>query len=241
MYYSAALADKFQASNYIVFFGGAGVSTESGIPDFRSAHGLYHAHNDASYEEMLSINFCMSHLDDFWTFYKKVLLYPNAKPNAAHDALAKLESKGELKAVITQNIDGLHQLAGSKTVLELHGTIHQNSCMNCPAVYNLEYILSQSGTPHCKHCGGVIRPDIIMYGEMLNDSVMRKAIDHIKSCDLLIVGGTSLVVHPAAGLIEYMPKGAELVLINRDPTPYNKRADLVIRDNIADVLSGLCD
>ena len=223
-----------QAQN-IVFFGGAGVSTESGIPDFRSAHGLYAGAQGMSYEDMLSITYFRAQPDRFWAFYKQVMLYPDAKPNAAHYALARLEKQGKLKAVLTQNIDGLHQAAGSKKVWELHGTVHQNFCMNCSHCYDLAYVLEQEGTPHCRKCGGMLRPGIVLYGEPLDEVVMEEAIRAIQNCDLLIVGGTSLVVYPAAGLIRYRRPGTPLVLINRDETPYDHEAQLVLHENIAQV------
>ena len=219
----------------IVFFGGAGVSTESGIPDFRSAHGIYAGAQGRSYEEMLSHGYFTRHTDAFWAFYKKVMLYPEARPNAAHLALARLEAQGRLKAVITQNIDGLHQAAGSRKVFELHGTVHKNSCMRCGEKYGLNAVLAQEGTPRC-HCGGMIKPDVVLYGEPLDDDVITQALSAIRKCDLLIVGGTSLVVHPAAGFITYRRADARLVLINRDETAYDEEADLVIRHNIAAVL-----
>lgn len=230
------LRDKIEAARHIVFFGGAGVSTESGIPDFRSAHGLYHGAEGKSYEEMLSIGYFMDNQEAFWRFYQSVMLYPNAQPNAGHRALARLERQGRLKAVLTQNIDGLHQAAGSKRVLELHGTVNRNSCMKCHSVYDLAYVLGHEGVPLCEKCGGVLRPDIIMYGEPLDQEVLGAAVSAVRACDLLIVGGTSLVVHPAAGLVTYRKRGTELVLINRDETPYDGQAQMVIRENIAQVL-----
>ena len=229
------LSELIRESKNIVFFGGAGVSTASGIPDFRSAHGIYAGAQGKSYEEMLSHGYFMRHTDAFWAFYKKVMLYPDAKPNAAHLALSRLEEMGKLKAVITQNIDGLHQAAGSRNVLELHGTVHVNSCMRCGEKYGLDAVLAQEGTPRC-HCGGAIKPDVVLYGESLDDQVITQALSAIRSCDLLIVGGTSLVVHPAAGFITYCRAGTPLVLINRDETAYDERADVIIRENIAQVL-----
>lgn len=232
----STLAAWIQKARRIVFFGGAGVSTESGIPDFRSAHGVYRkAHEGRSYEEMLSIQYFARHPDEFWTFYRSVMLYPDAKPNAAHLALARLEQAGKLSAVVTQNIDELHQRAGSRHVLELHGTVYRNSCTRCGKVYNLRHILDSEGTPHCD-CGGLLRPDIVMYGEALDDDVMEAAVRAIRECDLLLVGGTSLVVYPAAGLLTYRRPGTKLALINRDSTSFDEGADLVIRENIAQVL-----
>ena len=216
----------------IVFFGGAGVSTESGIPDFRSAHGLYTA--DKSYEDMLSIRFFLNHPEEFWDFYTHVMLYPQAKPNAAHYALARLEKQGKLKCIATQNIDGLHQDAGSQKVLELHGTVRRNLCMSCAKQYDLDYVLAASGVPRCS-CGGMLRPDVVLYGEPLDNDVMDAAIRAVMKSDLLIVGGTSLTVYPAAGLLSYR-RGAKLALLNRDETPFDSRADLIVRESIAAVL-----
>lgn len=234
------LRSLLAAAQRVVFFGGAGVSTESGIPDFRSAHGIYASANGHSYEEMLSIRYFCSHTDEFWHFYKNVMLYPEARPNAAHIALSKLEKRGKLSAVLTQNIDGLHQQAGSRHVVELHGTVHTNTCLACGRQYDLAYVLAAPGTPRCA-CGGVLRPDIVLYGEPLNNAVMDQALHAVETCDLLIVGGTSLVVHPAAGLVTYRRRGVPLALINRDETPYDDRAQLILRGNIAHVLSALVD
>ena len=227
-----ALRALMERSRNIVFFGGAGVSTESGIPDFRSAHGMYTA--DKSYEDMLSIRFFLNRPDEFWDFYKHVMLYPNAKPNAAHYALARLEKQGKLKAVVTQNIDGLHQDAGSQRVLELHGTVRRNLCMSCRRVYPLDYVLAAEGTPRCE-CGGMLRPDVVLYGEPLDNDVMDAATRAVLRSDLLIVGGTSLTVYPAAGLLNYRDR-AKLALLNRDETPFDSRADLIARESIATVL-----
>ena len=221
----------------IVFFGGAGVSTESGIPDFRSAHGLYSGARGKSYEEMLSDGFFFQHPEEFWKFYRGVMLYPEAKPNPAHQALARLEKQGKLMAILTQNIDGLHQLAGSQNVLELHGSELRNHCMRCGQFYTMAQILRGNKPPVCEHCGGAIKPDVVLYGESLDEEVIEKSIQAIENCDLLIVGGTSLVVYPAAGFIRYKNPKAPLVLLNRDPTPYDGEADLILRGNIADVLS----
>ncbi len=217
-----------------VFFGGAGMSTESGIPDFRGAHGLYTGAEGRSYEEMLSIGYFERHTDDFWAFYRRVMLYPDAKPNAGHRALARWEARGTLAAVLTQNIDGLHQAAGSRSVLELHGTTLKNSCLRCGKTYDLAYVLGCEGTPKCA-CGGTLRPDIVFYGEPLDQSVLESAVSAVMDCDLMIVGGTSLTVNPAASLVRYRRR-APLVLINRDATPYDGDADLLLRDNVADVL-----
>ena len=229
------LAEMIAAARSIVFFGGAGVSTASGIPDFRSAYGLYNRQREGqSYEEMLSIGYMRGHPDEFWHFYKTVLLYPDAQPNAAHRALARLEAQGKLRAIVTQNIDGLHQAAGSQSVLELHGAVRRNLCCACGRCYDLGYVLRGEGAPRCA-CGGMLRPDVVLYGEALDGAVLDAAIRAIRQCDLLLVGGTSLVVYPAAGLITYA-RGAKLVLLNRDATPFDDRADLILRDDIAAVL-----
>jgi NAD-dependent deacetylase len=229
-----SLRQLIDRSKNIVFFGGAGMSTESGIPDFRSAHGLYNQAEGKSYEDMLSIRFFLNHPDEFWQFYKTVMLYPQAKPNAGHYALVRLERQGKLKAIVTQNIDGLHQDAGSQRVYELHGTVRRNLCLACGKTYGLEYILAQEGTPHCP-CGGTLRPDIVFYGEPLANDVMDESLRAVMNSDLLIVGGTSLTVYPAAGLLNYR-REAKLALLNRDATPFDQHADLVVRDNIAQAL-----
>lgn len=226
-------------SNNIVFFGGAGVSTESNIPDFRSATGLYSSKDKTSYppEVILSHSFFMEHPEDFYEFYKSKMVYRDAKPNAAHIALAKLEQQGKLKAVITQNIDGLHQMAGSKNVLELHGSIHRNYCMKCGQNYDLDYVMnSKELVPRCQKCGGMVRPDVVLYEESLDTEVLYRSIHYISNAQVLIVGGTSLVVYPAAGLINYF-KGDHLILINKTSTPYDYKADIVIHDSIGKVLS----
>ncbi|AGK95250.1 NAD-dependent protein deacylase [Clostridium pasteurianum] len=228
-------------SNNIVFFGGAGVSTESSIPDFRSESGLYKTKNNFSYapEIMLSHSFFINHTEDFFDFYRAKMIYKEAKPNPAHYALAELERKGKLKAVITQNIDGLHQMAGSKKVLELHGSIHRNYCTNCNKFFDLEYILdSKSIIPKCDMCGETIKPDVVLYEEGLNTDIINESVRFISNADVLIVGGTSLVVYPAAGLIDYF-KGKKLILINKASTPYDRRADLVINDSIGKILKGV--
>jgi NAD-dependent deacetylase len=233
------LTQMINSSNNIIFFGGAGVSTESLIPDFRSDIGLYKTINNNSYkpETMLSHSFFACHTEDFFNFYKSKMIYKDARPNAAHYALEKLERLGKLKAVITQNIDGLHQLAGSKNVLELHGSVHRNYCMKCKKDYSLDYILSSEAIiPTCEYCGGVVRPDVTLYEESLNMKVLSSAIDYIKKADMLIVGGTSLVVYPASGLVQHY-SGSKLVLINKSLTSYDNIANLVIHDSIAQVLS----
>ena len=224
-------------SNYIVFFGGAGVSTESNIPDFRSTDGLYHQEYDYPPETILSHSFYMRKPEEFYRFYRNKMLFPNAKPNRAHLALAKLEQEGKLKAVITQNIDGLHQAAGSKEVLELHGSVLRNHCTRCGRFYGLDDILKMKGVPKCG-CGGVIKPDVVLYEEGLDSYTINKSVDYISKADILIIGGTSLAVYPAAGLIDYY-RGNKLVLVNKSPTPADRRADLVIHAPIGEVFSQL--
>ena len=226
-----------EASENIVFFGGAGVSCESGIPDFRSTDGLYHQEYRWPPEEILSHDFFERRPEEFFRFYRDKMLYPQAKPNAAHLALARLERDGRLKAVVTQNIDGLHQAAGSKNVLELHGSVHRNHCKRCGAFYALDDVLRSAGVPRCG-CGGVIKPDVVLYGEALDAATLTAAARAISRADLLLVGGTSLNVYPAAGLLRYF-SGASLVVINKTPTPADARADLVIQDAIGHVLDGL--
>ena len=235
------LKEIIQGSSNIVFFGGAGVSTESGVPDFRSENGLYSAVKDYGYppEEMLSYSFFMSHTEVFFNYYKTNLIYQKAQPNKAHKALAKLEAEGKLKAVVTQNIDGLHQSAGSKTVFELHGSVLHNHCMDCGKTYELSYIMNpencKGSIPKCESCGGIVKPDVILYEEALDETVIRQATLAIGQADTLIVGGTSLVVYPAAGLINYY-HGKNLILINKSSTQYDHLANLVINDAIAEVL-----
>ncbi|MCY6370282.1 NAD-dependent protein deacylase [Clostridium ganghwense] len=227
-----------EESSNIVFFGGAGVSTESNIPDFRSEAGLYKTKNNFSYppEIMLSHSFFMKHTEDFFDFYKTKMIYNDAKPNDAHKALAELERRGKLKAVITQNIDGLHQIAGSKNVLELHGSVLRNYCMKCNKSFDLDYVMNSKGlTPICDECGGIVKPDVVLYEEGLDMNTLNSAVRHIQQADMLIVGGTSLVVYPAAGLIEYFNEN-KLVLINKASTPYDSQADLVINESIGKVL-----
>ncbi len=225
-------------SSNIVFFGGAGVSTESGIPDFRSVDGLYNQEYDYPPEEIISHSFYVRNPKEFYRFYKNRMLFPDAKPNAAHLKLAELEAKGKLRAVVTQNIDGLHQLAGSKEVLELHGSVHRNICRRCGAVYGIDYILKSEGVPVCEKCGGEIKPDVVLYEEALDQNVINRSVNHIMAADTLIIGGTSLIVYPAAGLIRYF-QGRNLVLINRDETSADGNADLVIHDRIGEVLGSL--
>ena len=224
-------------SKKIVFFGGAGVSTESGIPDFRSVDGLYNQKYKYPPEVILSHDFFMRNTAEFFKFYKDKMLFLDAVPNSAHIGLAKLEVMGKLSAVITQNIDGLHQKAGSKTVFELHGSVHRNYCMKCQKFYDIEFILKSEGIPNCQ-CGGTVKPDVVLYQEGLDNNVVQNAISHIIDADMLIIGGTSLGVYPAAGLIDYY-RGNKLVLINRDVTSKDVRAKLVIREKIGEVFSKL--
>lgn len=217
----------------VVFFGGAGVSTASGIPDFRSPNGLY---NQRGYkyppETMLSHSFYETHREEFFDFYRHVMCVPGAKPNQAHYKLAELERDGKVRAVVTQNIDGLHQVAGSKNVLELHGSTHRNVCQRCGHVYSQDWVLRTTGEPRCEECGGPVKPDVVLYEESLDERVLMGAVRAISSCDLLIIGGTSLVVYPAAGLIQYF-RGRDLVICNLQPTPQDGAADLVCACDIA--------
>ncbi|WP_410512186.1 NAD-dependent protein deacylase [Paenibacillus sp. BR2-3] len=232
------LASWIKSSSKIVFFGGAGTSTESGIPDFRSAAGLYQTQQNSPYppEVMLSRTFFMSSPDIFFDFYRGKMIHPNAQPNASHALLAKLEQEGKLKAVITQNIDGLHQKAGSRHVLELHGSIHRNHCMDCSCYYGLESIIGSPTTvPRCPECGGIIKPDVVLYEEELDHTVLMEAVEAIASADLLIIGGTSLTVQPAASLVTYF-SGRHTVLLNGDPTPYDHRANLIITNRIGETM-----
>lgn len=231
------LAEIIKNSENIVFLGGAGVSTESNIPDFRSADGLYTAKNEYGYppETLISRSFFDRNKEVFFDYYKKNLICLNAKPNPAHYALAELENIGKLKAIVTQNIDGLHQLAGSKKVYELHGSVYRNYCMKCHKFYSAEDIMAMEGIPYCE-CGGVIKPDVVLYEEGLDDDVWNGAYNAIKNADVLIVGGTSLVVYPAAGLVSIY-RGNKLVLINKSETSYDSQASLVINDKIGFVLS----
>ncbi len=222
-------------SKRIVFFGGAGVSTESGIPDFRSVDGLYHQHYQYPPEVMLSHSFYEAHTAEFFDFYRAKMLYLDAKPNAAHEKLAELEQAGKLTAVVTQNIDGLHQSAGSKSVFELHGSVHRNYCQRCHKLYRAEFILNSEGVPKCS-CGGTIKPDVVLYEEGLNQRTLCGAIEAIERADMLIIGGTSLAVYPAASLIDYY-SGDKLVLINRSSTPKDQKANLLIQGSIGETLS----
>lgn len=232
------LTKLIEKSKRIVFFGGAGVSTASGIPDFRSGNGLFSA--KAKYgippEEIVSHEYFMSHTDKFYEYYTSNLVYRDALPNGAHTALYTLEQKGILSAIITQNIDGLHQLAGSKRVIELHGTIMKNKCMYCGKQFDLDYVMSNASVPRCDRCNGIIKPEVVLYGEPLDNDSWAAAEYYIKNADLLIVGGTSLKVYPASSLVS-MFRGTNIVLINKSETQYDSRATLIIRDNIADVLT----
>lgn len=231
------LKELIDGSNNIVFFGGAGVSTESGVPDFRSEDGLYHQHYKYPPEQMLSHSFYVRMPEEFFRFYKDKLLVKGIKPNKAHLKLAEWEKQGKLKAVITQNIDGLHQAAGSKEVLELHGSVHRNYCEKCGKFYDFDYMAECEGVPYCE-CGGRIKPDVVLYEEGLDMDVMSKAVNYIANADVLIIGGTSLVVYPAAGLIDYY-RGHKLVLINKQATTRGSQADLVIQGPIGEVLGQL--
>ena len=235
------LKKVIENSRRIAFLGGAGLSTESGIPDFRSADGIYKAQNAYGHspEVLLSHDFFWHNTEVFYDYYKKFLLYPEAKPNNAHKALAKLEADGKLTAVITQNIDGLHQAAGSKNVLELHGSVHRNYCTKCRKFYPMAYIMESEGVPTCS-CGGVIKPDVVLYGEGLETKTLISAVTHIQRADTLIVGGTSLVVYPAAGLIDYF-SGKELVLINLSRTDRDSDATLCVHEKIGEALSFLLE
>ena len=232
-----ALARLFETHEHAVFFGGAGVSTASGIPDFRSVDGLYHQQFDYPPETMLSHSFFVSHKPDFYNFYRKKMIALDARPNRAHTKLAELEAAGKLDAVVTQNIDGLHQIAGSKNVFELHGSVHRNVCQRCGKTYDAKLIMAREhedaqGVPICPLCRGEIKPDVVLYEEPLDDNVVNGAVDAIAHADTLIIGGTSLVVYPAAGLTRFF-NGDKLVIINRDPTPQDRNADLLISCDIA--------
>ncbi len=231
-------ADIVSKSDNIVFFGGAGVSTESGIPDFRSAGGVFSgASEELSPEEIVSHGYFMAHPDRFYKFYRERMIFPDAQPNAAHRYIAKLEKAGKLSAVVTQNIDGLHQAAGSKRVFELHGSIHRNYCMRCGKFHGLDAILSSRDVPRCD-CGGIIKPDVVLYGEGLDEEVVTGAIDAISRADTLIIGGTSLVVYPAASFIDFF-RGKHLVIVNKSRTYADGRAELAFNENIGEVFSAL--
>ena len=226
------------AAKTIVFFGGAGVSTESGIPDFRSVDGLYHQKYDYPPETILSHSFFMHRTEEFYRFYRDKMLFLDAEPNAAHKKLAQWEAEGRLNAVITQNIDGLHQKAGSKKVLELHGSVLRNHCMQCGAAYPVSAITAAKGLPRCEKCGGLIKPDVVLYEEALDGDVMEEAVRCIQEADVMIIGGTSLAVYPAAGLVQYF-RGGTLALVNRSETPLDARAEIVVHENIGEVFAAL--
>lgn len=227
-----------EKSDNIVFFGGAGVSTESGIPDFRSVDGLYHQQYDYPPETILSHTFYRKKTEEFYRFYRAKMLVLDAAPNAAHRKLAQWEQEGKLKAVVTQNIDGLHQAAGSRNVYELHGSVHRNYCEKCSEFYDAEFILNSSGVPVCEKCGGQIKPDVVLYEEELDTATMQGAVKAISHADILIIGGTSLTVYPAAGLIDYY-SGNKLVLINKSVTPMDSRADLLLQGSIGEIFEKL--
>ncbi|MBQ6263541.1 MAG: NAD-dependent protein deacylase, partial [Clostridia bacterium] len=231
---AARLAEYIKSSEKIVFFGGAGVSTESGIPDFRSVDGLYNMKYDYPPEEILSHDFFFRKTEEFYRFYRDKIYCPNAQPNGAHKALAALEEVGKLSAVVTQNIDGLHQAAGSKKVYELHGSIKRNYCVRCGKFYDEDFVMKSEGVPRCS-CGALVKPDVVLYGEGLDDATVTGAVYAIADADLLIVAGTSLTVYPAAGFLSYY-RGGDVVLINRDPTPLDHRASLIIRDPVGRVM-----
>lgn len=234
----AELNEIIKKYDNIVFFGGAGVSTESGIPDFRSVDGLYHQKYDYPPETILSHSFYRSSPDEFYRFYRDKMLFLDAKPNAAHKKLAELEECGKLKAVITQNIDGLHQAAGSKTVLELHGSVLRNYCEKCHAFHDVNYIVNSQGVPKCSECGGPVKPDVVLYEEGLDDKTLNSAVNFIRHADVLIIGGTSLAVYPAAGLIDYFT-GDKIVVINKSATPRDSIADLLIQAPIGEVFDAV--
>lgn len=231
------LQEMIDRAGRIVFFGGAGVSTESGIPDFRSADGLYSQKYKYPPEEIVSHDFFMRNTEEFYRFYRDRMIFPQAKPNAAHLKLAELERAGKLSAVVTQNIDGLHTAAGSRRVIELHGSVHRNHCMTCGKSYGLEFIMGCEGVPRCE-CGGIVKPDVVLYGENLDDNDINSAINEISRADLLIIGGTSLAVYPAAGLIRFF-NGERVVVINKSPISADRNADLVINGSIGEALEGV--
>ncbi len=226
--------EMVESSDNIVFFGGAGVSTESGIPDFRSVDGLYHQQYEYPPETILSHTFYRRNPEEFYRFYRNKMLCLDAEPNMAHKKLAQLEAAGKVKAVVTQNIDGLHQLAGSKKVLELHGSVHRNYCESCHAFYDAEYVLHSEGVPQCGTCHGSLKPDVVLYEEGLDNQTIQEAIFYISNADMLIIGGTSLAVYPAAGLVDYYP-GNKLVLVNKTPTPRDNMANLVLSESIGEL------
>lgn len=237
----ARLREWISQSKSTVFLGGAGVSTASGIPDFRSAHGLYvEQRQGISYEEMLSHSYFVRHTREFYEFLRNVMLYPDARPNRAHYALAELEKRGLLQGIITQNIDGLHQLAGSENVVELHGNESRFLCMKCGKEYGMEAVTETEGVPHCS-CGGILKPDVVLYEESLKEEDLSRASRLCQGAELLLVGGTSLVVYPAAGLLRLIPPSCRLVILNRDETPYDSSADLIFRQDLGQVLEAAID
>lgn len=227
-----------ETSDNIVFFGGAGVSTESGIPDFRSVDGLYHQEYKYPPEQILSHSFYCRHPEEFYRFYRAKMLCLSARPNRAHEKLAGWEKEGKLRAIVTQNIDGLHQAAGSRTVFELHGSVLRNYCEECGAFYGVDAIIKEGNVPKCSKCGGTIKPDVVLYEESLNQDIMSGAVKAISQADVLIIGGTSLAVYPAAGLIDYF-RGTRLVVINREATGRDSQADLVVKGSIGEILGAL--
>ena len=226
--------DIIKQSNNIVFFGGAGVSTESNIPDFRSVDGLYNTKYKYPPETILSHTFFMNNTEEFFKFYRDKMLVPNARPNITHEKLAELEKENKLKAIVTQNIDGLHEMAGSKNVLNLHGTVYKNHCMYCGKSYPMEYVKDSTGIPRCEVCGGIVKPDVVLYEENLDETVLEKSVNAIAEAEVLIVGGTSLTVYPAAGLINYF-NGKHLILINKQQTRYDNIADLVFNESLGEI------
>ena len=232
------LKNIINESRSIVVFTGAGISVPSGIPDFRSADGIYNQKTKihASPEEIISHSFFMNNTEDFYEFYKDKMCYPNAQPNAAHKYFADLEKKGKNVIVVTQNIDGLHQKAGSKTVYELHGTIHQNFCMRCGRLFGLDYVLNSEGVPHCDKCGGIVKPNVVLYEEGLDEDIISRSINAIMTCDTMIVIGTSLKVYPAAGFIRYF-KGRNLIIINKESTSYDNMCDLAFNEDVINVIN----
>lgn len=234
------LKQMINESRNIVVFTGAGISVPSGIPDFRSADGIYNQKTNfsASPEDIISHSFFMSHTEDFYTFYKDKMCYPKAEPNAAHKFFADLEKKGKNVIVVTQNIDGLHQKAGSSIVYELHGTIHQNFCQRCGRLFGLDYIMNSNGVPHCDKCGGIVKPNVVLYEESLDEDTIQRSIGAIMTCDMMIIVGTSLRVYPAAGFIRYF-RGRHLVVINKDSTSYDSNCDLVFNEDIINVIRNI--
>ena len=234
------LKQMINESRNIVVFTGAGISVPSGIPDFRSADGIYNQKTNfsASPEDIISHSFFMSHTEDFYTFYKDKMCYPKAEPNAAHKFFADLEKKGKNVIVVTQNIDGLHQKAGSSIVYELHGTIHQNFCQRCGRLFGLDYVMNSNGVPHCDKCGGIVKPNVVLYEESLDEDTIQRSIGAIMTCDMMIIVGTSLRVYPAAGFIRYF-RGRHLVVINKDSTSYDSNCDLVFNEDIINVIKNI--